>query len=151
MKVEELKLSDAITHVLDECRMVLPGIQALFGFQMIAVFNNAFSEKLTTAQQKLHIVAIALVVIAIALIMAPAAIHREAEPQKASERFIRVSTLLILAAMIPLALAICADVYIVAQLVWHDAVVATALSGFLFVVFFGLWFLYPRFYRREGR
>ncbi|TLG71825.1 hypothetical protein [Methylocystis sp. B8] len=27
---------------IEEARMVLPGIQALFGFQLIAVFNNRF-------------------------------------------------------------------------------------------------------------
>lgn len=36
---EELPLSQAAQHLLEECRMVLPGIQALFGFQLIAVFN----------------------------------------------------------------------------------------------------------------
>jgi len=35
--------------------MVLPGIQALFSFQMIAVFNNGFTERLWLAEQKLHI------------------------------------------------------------------------------------------------
>ena len=39
---EELTLSEAAKYLLDECRMVLPGIQALFGFQLIAVFNSAF-------------------------------------------------------------------------------------------------------------
>lgn len=29
-------LSDSVSHMLEECRMVLPGIQALFGFQLIA-------------------------------------------------------------------------------------------------------------------
>lgn len=33
--------------------MVLPGIQALFGFQLIAVFNNGFS-RLDRAEQGLH-------------------------------------------------------------------------------------------------
>jgi len=26
-------LSESVSHMLEECRMVLPGIQALFGFQ----------------------------------------------------------------------------------------------------------------------
>jgi hypothetical protein len=38
-RAEELTLTDAAGRLLDECRMVLPGIQALFGFQLIAVFN----------------------------------------------------------------------------------------------------------------
>jgi hypothetical protein len=35
-------LERAATHVLEEARMVLPGIQALLGFQLIAVFSSRF-------------------------------------------------------------------------------------------------------------
>jgi hypothetical protein len=53
---EQLSLDSATRHILEECRMVLPGIQALFGFQLIAVFNQGFNEKLSTVQQQLHFV-----------------------------------------------------------------------------------------------
>ncbi|GAC1430502.1 MAG: hypothetical protein NVSMB6_29390 [Burkholderiaceae bacterium] len=33
-----------MTSVVEEARMVIPGVQALFGFQTIAVFNNQFGE-----------------------------------------------------------------------------------------------------------
>jgi hypothetical protein len=46
-KSEELSLDSAASHLLEECRMVLPGIQALFGFQLIAVFNQNFGESLS--------------------------------------------------------------------------------------------------------
>jgi hypothetical protein len=72
---EELPLSEAVTHLLEECRMILPGIQALFGFQFIAVFNASFADKLTSTEQRLHLLALGLVAIAGALVMAPAAYH----------------------------------------------------------------------------
>lgn len=147
---ETLKLGDALTHVLDECRMVLPGIQALFGFQMIAVFNDGFSRKLSEGEQKLHIVAIMLVVAAIALLMAPAALHREAEPKVASDRFLRVSTRLLLAAMFPLAVSIAAEVFIVAGMVWHDRTVAASLAAVAGILFAVLRFVYPIIYRRTA-
>ena len=40
---ERVKLSQAASYLLDECRMVLPGVQAIFGFQLIAVFNQRFA------------------------------------------------------------------------------------------------------------
>lgn len=49
------ELSKSLTHVLEECRMVLPGIQALFGFQLIAVFNNDFHEVLHLPGRILHL------------------------------------------------------------------------------------------------
>ena len=43
---EEISLDTAASHLIEECRMVIPGIQALFGFQLIAVFNDGFDHKL---------------------------------------------------------------------------------------------------------
>src|SRR5205823_10297737 len=65
------------TH--EEARMVLPGIQALFGFQLIAAFNTRFTE-LELADRAVHLSALILVALAIALIMTPAAYHRICEP-----------------------------------------------------------------------
>jgi hypothetical protein len=61
--------------------------------------------------QRLHGVAILFVVLAIALVMAPAAIHRRAEPKPASDRFLRVASRLLLAAMFVLAIGLCIDVF----------------------------------------
>ena len=72
--------------------MVLPGIQALFGFQLIAVFNDGFAQKLSTVQQQIHFVSIVLTVIAIALVMTPAALHRQIDPLAVTRRFKHVST-----------------------------------------------------------
>lgn len=56
-KKEDISLDAAAGHLLEECRMVLPGIQALFGFQLIAVFNQGFAEKLPQATQMVHLAA----------------------------------------------------------------------------------------------
>jgi len=42
-------------RVIEEARMVLPGIQALFGFQLVAVFNNRFETALSPSEQTLHL------------------------------------------------------------------------------------------------
>src|SRR3954462_14880502 len=106
---EELPLSQAAKYLLDECRMVLPGIQALFGFQLIAVFNSSFEQKLRPAEQRLHLVAIALVAVAVAIIMTPAALHRQKGPYEVTDTFVRVSSRLLLCSMIPLAISISLD------------------------------------------
>ncbi|GAC1499183.1 MAG: hypothetical protein NVS1B6_05210 [Steroidobacteraceae bacterium] len=84
---EDTKKRDAgggVEHILEESRMVLPGIQALFGFQLIAVFNPRFDDVLGQGAQKLHLGAVILTATAIALIMAPAAYHRQAERRSIS-------------------------------------------------------------------
>ena len=137
-----LSLDKAVEYLLEECRIVLPGIQVLFGFQLATVFTNRFAQDLSSGEQRLHLLAITLVAIAIALIMTPAAYHRQAEPQHASERFIRVSTRLLLASMPPLAVGICLDFYLVARLVLGTGWVAWLAAG-LFLVFVALWFALP--------
>jgi len=144
---ESLATSDAVGHLLGECRMVLPGLQALFGFQMIAVFNSSFAEKLTASQQKLHIASIVLVVISVALVMTPAALHRQIVPRRASERFVRAASWLLLAAMPPLAIGICTDVFLVTTIVWHNDLAAGVVSAALLLLVGGLWFVYPPMYK----
>src|SRR4029079_2877277 len=98
-KAEPASLKDQARNVLEEARMVLPGIQALFGFQLIAVFNQRF-DKIPFSDQVLHLVAVALVALSAGLVMTPAAFHREVEPHDVSERFLRISTALLLASMV---------------------------------------------------
>jgi hypothetical protein len=147
-KREQVSLDSAATHILEECRMVLPGIQALFGFQLIAVFNQGFGEKLTPGEQLIHLAAIALVAVAVALVMTPAALHRQTEPQQVSERFIWVSSKLLLASMFPLAFGLCADVYLVAVIITQNDLVAAAIALALLAFFGVLWVLVPRRERR---
>jgi hypothetical protein len=47
-EVEQLSLNDATSHVLEECRTVVPGMQALFGFQLMAVFSSEFKNELSS-------------------------------------------------------------------------------------------------------
>jgi uncharacterized protein DUF6328 len=141
---EALSLNDAASHLLEECRMVLPGIQALFGFQLIAVFSPEFAQRLSPLERGLHLAAITLVVLSIALVMAPAALHRQAEPRSVSEHFISVSSHLLLWGMMPLALGICADVYLVGRLVLGSRVAAAALASALLGAVGALWLWLPR-------
>jgi uncharacterized protein DUF6328 len=143
--MEKLPLSKAVEMLLDECRMVLPGIQALFGFQLIAVFNEGFSDKLGPGEQRLHLLATGLVAVAVALIMAPAALHRQTGAQHVSEAFIRSSSRLLLCSMLPLALGICLDFYLVARMILENRWSA-ALAAALLAVFLALWFGLPRVY-----
>src|SRR5436309_14574879 len=140
---ETLSLSKAAEYLLDECRMVLPGIQALFGFQLVAVFNSAFGEKLSLSEQRLHLLAIALVAVAVAIIMTPAALHRQKGPYDVTDTFVRVSNRLLLWSMAPLALGITVDFYLICKMIIGGPVVAVFAAA-LRLPFVGLWFVLPR-------
>ena len=86
-------LEDEASHATDEARMVLPGVQAILGFQLVAVFNQRFHD-LTDRLQFLHLVAFLFLAVAMGLIMAPAAYHRRAEPGCLTRRFVNFASLL---------------------------------------------------------
>jgi hypothetical protein len=134
--------------VLEECRTVVPGMQALFGFQLIAVFSATFKEQLSPAERMLHLVAIVLLTIAIVLVMAPAALHRQTEPEAVSRRFITISSRLLMASMAPLAIGICLEVYVVARVLSDSRGLAGIVAASLFVVCIVFWLLLPRVVRR---
>ena len=147
---EELSLNDAASHVLEECRTVVPGMQALFGFQLIAVFSSAFSEQLSSMERMLHLIAIVLVTIAIALVMTPAALHNQTEPLAVSSRFIRISSRLLMASLAPLALGLCLDIYLVARVIVGTRGVAATVAASLLGVFIVLWLVLPRLSRSRS-
>ena len=146
---QQISLDSAATHLLEECRMVLPGIQALFGFQLIAVFNQGFGEKLSQVGQMVHLVALILTTLSMALVMTPAALHRQAEPKAVSERFLWLASSMVLAAMVPLAVAVGLDSYVVASIVLKSELLGALLGVLLMLVFASLWFVLPRRERRS--
>ncbi len=141
-RVAQLSLSEASSQLLNECRMVLPGIQTLLGFQLIAVFQPPFAG-LSPAMQRLHLFAILCVVVAIALVMTPAALHRLREPTSVSKEFIRLSSAFLMWSMPPLALGLSSDVYIVSTMATHETAVSAVLALFSLGMFVGLWFVVP--------
>jgi hypothetical protein len=142
-KVEELKLGEAVSALLNECRMILPGVQSLFGFQLIAVYQPPFFDKLSPAEQHLHLFALGMVALSAALIMAPAAYHRKTAPWQASEGFIRLASWFLLIALIPLVLGIALDFYLLERLVQLEEGLSILLAILLAGVFVVAWYVLP--------
>ena len=124
--------------------MVLPGIQALFGFQLIAVFSPGFQDGLGHAGQLLHLVSIGLVAISIALVMTPAAYHRQCLPDGVSEDFIALASKLLLLSMVPLLVATSIELALIASVILGRSVPAAILGAAIGATIGGLWFVLPR-------
>lgn len=148
--MEAESLQQEAQQTIEEARMVLPGIQALFGFQLMAVFNNRFQD-LTLYEQYTHFISILLVTIAIALIMTPAAYHRLVERGTVSHVFIELSSNLIAIAMAPLMVALALEVLLVGRLILGSGWTSPAVAGGTFAVFAFLWFVFPFLKRNPER
>jgi hypothetical protein len=141
---EQTDLPTSVSNMLEEARMLLPGAQTLFGFQLIVVFEQSFGERLSTAEQHLHLAATVLTAISIALLMAPAAYHRQVEPQSVSLRFLGSASRQLTWGTAPLAIALCFEIYLIATLIATNWLVTTAATGLLVVMFGLLWYVLPR-------
>jgi hypothetical protein len=137
-------VKDALQQTLDEARMVLPGVQALFGFQLIAVFSDGFERRLGEVEQSLHLAAIVFVTIAIAIVMTPAAYHRQVEPRRATVSFLVLASRLVSGAMLPLAAGLSIDVYLIAWVITGGPALAAAIGAAVFLLFVALWFAFPQ-------
>ncbi|MFN2578965.1 MAG: DUF6328 family protein [Pyrinomonadaceae bacterium] len=144
------KLKDKIQQVLTEVRVALPGAQALLGFQFVSLFMEAF-EKLPYSLKIIHFISLCLVGLAIILMMTPAAYHRLVEQGEDTERFYRFASRILLTSLIPLALGISGDFYLVARKVTESDKVSIALAVFAIAIFFGLWFGFTFAKRRASK
>src|SRR5262245_48667861 len=144
---EILSLKEEAHIIHEEARTVLPGIQALFGFQLIAVFNRPFFD-LDPPDRVVHLAAVLLVAVAIGLIMAPAAYHRLAGPGMVSRHWIDLASRDIAWAMVALMIAIGLDVYLVALMISSEAALAGALGAAAAAILGWLWFGVPLTRRR---
>jgi Family of unknown function (DUF6328) len=141
---ERLSPTDQWRILIEEGRMILPGIQALFGFQLIAIFNQSFGAKLTTTDQWLHLIAMSLTATAAALAITPAALHRQTDPDAVSHRLVAIATPLQAASLAALSTSVLLDVYLVANVVTGSQSWAVVFAGALWAVYVGLWFVLPR-------
>jgi hypothetical protein len=148
--VQQQSLKDQAQSTHEEARMVLPGIQALFGFQLIAVFNRPFFD-LDIVNRYLHLASLVLVAIAVGLIMAPAAYHRLTESTLVTAQWIRIASRDIARAMVALMLAVSLDVYIVAVMIAGNTPVAATVGIATGCFLTWLWFVLPLTQRARER
>jgi hypothetical protein len=133
------KLTDKIKHVLTEARVVLPGAQALLGFQLVTTLMEAF-EKLPTSSKYVHLASLSLVAVSIILLMTPAAYHRIVEEGEETEHFHRFASRVLIVAMIPLALGMCGDFFVVVRKIIVSSTAAIIAAATMLVFFYSLWF-----------
>jgi hypothetical protein len=131
-----------IEQLLTEARVVLPGAQALFGFQLAIVLTRAF-EQLPEASIVVHAASLFLVALAIMMLMAPAPYHRIVYAGEDTEDVYRVGSALVTGATLPLGLGLAGDVYVVIAKISGSSAIGSLTGGMAFVLLTGLWYLYP--------
>ena len=138
---QETDLTTRVKQVLIECRVVLPGAQALLGFQLIIMWMSAFY-KIPQLWKLLHLASLVCVGVCTVLLITPAAYHRIVEQGEDSEMLHHITARLLLWAMVFLGLGTCGDLYIVSRITGLGNPLSLGLALAMLTFFFGAWFGY---------
>ncbi len=127
---------------MTEARVMIPGGQALLGFQFVATLTRAF-ETLPQAIKRVHAAALAAVALSVLLLMTPAALHRLAFHGEDDPEFFEIASRLVVAAALPLALGISGDIAVVGYKITESGWASFTLAGAAAIVFLAGWYVYP--------
>ena len=143
-------LESRIVQALTELRVILPGAQALFGFQVSAVLTDSF-HSLSATSAAVHLTSMGLVVVAIILLIAPATYHRIAACGNADEAVLRYTVTMMLPAEGLIALGLVGDAYVTVRVITDSFPLAIMLGLTAAVGFFALLYALPLAARRKRR
>lgn len=147
---ERPNLTARIEQMLTEARVVLPGVQALLGFQLAVVLTQSF-EQLSPEMKVAHAASLACMTAAMVFLMTPAAYHRIVYAGEDAEDFHRLGSRFILAAMIALALGLTGAVFVVLSKIAGSAYIGAWAAAGTLLLLLGLWQIYPAWMRKRHR
>lgn len=137
--MQKTEITDKVEQVLTEARVVLPGAQALLGFQFATMLMETF-QKLPYSSQYVHAVSLLCIGISVILLMTPAAYHRIVERGEDTEHFHSVASWLVLTAMVFLPVGICGELYVVVRRLTDSNKIGLFSSALGLIFFYALWF-----------
>jgi predicted membrane channel-forming protein YqfA (hemolysin III family) len=130
------RLDRELIELLNELRVVLPGVQVLFAFLLIVPFSNRFPD-ITNTQRQVFFVTFLLTTAATALLIAPSAYHRLRWRQHDKRQMLETANRLSIGGMVFLTFALVGAAFLVTDLLFHVAMAALVTA---IVASFFLWF-----------
>lgn len=143
------RLDRQLGELLQEVRVVVPGVQVLFAFLLTVPFTAAW-DRTTGLQQDVYFATLLMTAVATALLMAPGAIHRVLFEQGEKDFIVTISQRSILAGFAALALAVTGAVFLVSDVLF-DITAAAITAGCILGFTGGLWYLVPLIRRAARR
>jgi hypothetical protein len=145
----KVDLKERIEQMMTETRIVLPGVQALLGFQYAAYLTQPF-KALSASARTAHTISLFLLLASMILLMAPAPFHRIAERGQNTKRACKVGVALTLGGLALLGLALACDFYVALVVVSGAENAALIAASAVGVALLAAWFALPAMYRRRG-
>ena len=125
-------------ELLNELRVVLPGVQVLFAFLLAAPFSPLFGS-VTDVQKNAFFLSLLFTTISAGLLTAPTTFHRLRWRHGDKEQMLAIMNRLTIAGGVFLALAMTAAFFVITDIVFGGAV-ALAWTTLISLILFGLWY-----------
>jgi hypothetical protein len=146
---KETPLDARVGFILTEARVVLPGAQALLGFQLVIVLTQGFGQ-LAGIDRAAHGVAMTMIALATVCLMAPAARHRLVYDGENSKKFYTSANRYLLAGTMALAAGIGVDTEVVAMKITDNRIASVIVAITCLSILYALWLVWPLVDRRRG-
>jgi hypothetical protein len=143
-------LTTKIEQMLTEARIIVPGAQALLGFQLTVTLTKAFGQ-LPDSLKLVHVASLCCVAVAIILLMTPAALHRISFAGEDMPSFFTIGSWFVILAPAPLAIGIGGDLYVATSTAAASLTLGAILALAVLSLLACLWYVVPMALRaREG-
>ena len=140
-ETEEQRLDRNLDELLQELRIVMPGIQFLFAFLLVVPFQQGWAE-VTSFEKVVYYVTLLTTTAASVCLLSPPARHRIRFRDQDKRWVVEGANRLVLAGMALLAVSITGAILLISHVVYSglEAVIASVLVA---AAIFVTWFLIP--------
>ena len=142
------RLDRELGELLQELRVVLPGVQVLLAFLLTAPFQQRFAQ-LPGSMRNAFFASIVCATLATAFLIAPSAHHRLWWRAGEKERLVRIGNQMAIVGTVFLAAAIVLALYVITDVLFTTNLALLTAVGAL-VVFAGLWYVVPMLARSSS-
>lgn len=142
------RLDRELLELLNELRVVLPGVQALFAFLLIVPFSERFAT-VSGRERGVYIVALLASALACVLFITTPAFHRLRFRRHDKAQLLRIGNRCAIAGMAILAVAMISAVFLVTEVLLGDGWAAVLTAGIAAPIGF-LWWVVPAVFGRDG-
>jgi O-antigen/teichoic acid export membrane protein len=138
---DDERLNRNLEQILQELRVVVPGVQVLFAFLLAVPFSSRFAD-VDGFERDVYFADLLLSAFAVVLLMAPSMHHRILFRREQKAYLVAVANVMMIAGMTALAMAISLSLYLVAHFLFGStaAWIAGGLSAGTFAL---VWYALP--------
>jgi hypothetical protein len=145
---EKERVDRELIELLNELRVILPGVQVLFAFLLTVPFSNGYS-RISGLQRDVYFIALLCAAVATILLIAPSTYHRILFRRGEKRQLLEAGNRFTISGTVFLAMSMCASIYLITDVLYQVSTAVT-VAVVSFAGFASVWYLLPIWRRRTS-